>query len=196
LGPENWRHQVGLQAAQSPRAGWSFYYAESPALSSDIWKVAVSGGDEISITSGVYRYSFGVAPNGIYFVSAPQFRVGSSVRFLNFANGRLRMCFPCPIQPIWVWGCRPTTGICTSRRSTIATATSCSLRTFNKMSRFEMRGCKRTLVRFALTALSVYLMYCRILVQARAEFEDVLVGSVLFPAFFSGHRTASRLREH
>ena len=85
----------GFAPMLSP-TGDFIYYAKSPALSSDIWKVGVSGGKETSITAGVYRYSFGVAINGIYFVSAPQFRNRSSIRFLNFASGAITDVFSVP----------------------------------------------------------------------------------------------------
>ena len=78
--------------------GESIYYAKSPALSSDIWKVPAGGGEETKIVSGVFRYSFALAPEGLYFVSAPQFQSASAVRFLDFATSRITDVLPLPDQ--------------------------------------------------------------------------------------------------
>jgi eukaryotic-like serine/threonine-protein kinase len=64
------------------------YYARRTALSSDIWRVPIQGGEETKIADGVYRYSFALVPDGLYYVSAPGFQNGSSIRFLEFASGK------------------------------------------------------------------------------------------------------------
>jgi Tol biopolymer transport system component len=68
--------------------GQFIYYAKRTALSSDIWRVPVQGGDETKITDGVYRYSFALAPTGLYYVSAPDPQNGSSIRLLEYASGK------------------------------------------------------------------------------------------------------------
>jgi Tol biopolymer transport system component len=78
----------GFAARISPD-GESLYYAKSPGLASDIWRVPVQGGPEAKITDGVYRFSFAPAPDGIFLVSAPRFQKGSSLRFLEFARGTI-----------------------------------------------------------------------------------------------------------
>jgi Tol biopolymer transport system component/predicted Ser/Thr protein kinase len=74
-------------------SGEFIYYAKSPALASDIWRVSVSGGEERKIADGVYRYSFALAPEGLYYVSAVRFQKGSSIRFVDFANERISDVF-------------------------------------------------------------------------------------------------------
>jgi Tol biopolymer transport system component len=64
------------------------YYAKRPALASDIWRVAVSGGEERRIADGVYRYSFALAPEGLYYVTAGRLQKESSIRFFEFASER------------------------------------------------------------------------------------------------------------
>jgi serine/threonine protein kinase len=78
--------------------GESIYYAKSPALSSDVWRVPIQGGEETQIADGVYRYSFAPIPEGIYYVSAPGFQKGSSIRLLEFASGKTTEIFTLP-QP-------------------------------------------------------------------------------------------------
>jgi Tol biopolymer transport system component len=85
-------------AAMVDATGESIYYAKNPALSSDIWKVPSAGGEETRITGGVYRYSFAPAPQGLYFVSAPQFQSPSSVRFLDFGTAKITDVLPVPDQ--------------------------------------------------------------------------------------------------
>jgi Tol biopolymer transport system component len=68
--------------------GEFIYYAKRTALSSDIWRVPLRGGDETKITDGVYRYSFALFPEGLYYVSAPDAQNGSSIRLLEFATGK------------------------------------------------------------------------------------------------------------
>jgi Tol biopolymer transport system component len=76
----------GLAPLLSPEGDF-IYYAKSPALASDVWRTPVQGGEETKLVDGVYRYSFAVVHDGLYFVSAPKFQEGSSIRFLEFASG-------------------------------------------------------------------------------------------------------------
>jgi Tol biopolymer transport system component len=75
------------------------YYAKSTALASDIWRVKVSGGEEGKITDGVYRYSFNLTPQGLYFVSAPKFQKGSYIRFLDLTSKKITDLYPLPDPP-------------------------------------------------------------------------------------------------
>jgi len=74
--------------------GEFLYYTKSPALAGDIWRVPVAGGEERKITDGVYRYSFALAPEGIYFVSAPQFQKGSAIRFFEYSSEKITDVLP------------------------------------------------------------------------------------------------------
>jgi eukaryotic-like serine/threonine-protein kinase len=74
--------------------GEFIFYAKSPALASDIWRVPVQGGEERKVTDGVYRYSFALAPEGLYFVSAPRFQKRSAICFLEFARESITDVFP------------------------------------------------------------------------------------------------------
>jgi hypothetical protein len=56
--------------------------------------VPIDGGEEIKIADGVYRYSFAPTADGLYYVSAPGFQKGSSIRFLEFASGKTTEVFP------------------------------------------------------------------------------------------------------
>jgi Tol biopolymer transport system component len=72
------------------------YYAKSPALASDVWRVPIDGGEETKIVDGVYRYSFAPTREGLYYVSAPGFQKGSSIRFLEFSSGKITEVFVLP----------------------------------------------------------------------------------------------------
>jgi Tol biopolymer transport system component len=87
---------ITRQGGSAPRGsdGKFLYYAKSPALASDIWKVPITGGEEIRILEGVYRYSFAVAPKGLYFVSAPAFQKGSSIKYFDFARKTVTEILP------------------------------------------------------------------------------------------------------
>jgi Tol biopolymer transport system component/predicted Ser/Thr protein kinase len=69
--------------------GEFIYYTRSPALAGDIWRAPAAGGEERKIADGLYRYSFAIAPEGIYFVSAPQFQKASAIRFLEFSSEKI-----------------------------------------------------------------------------------------------------------
>jgi eukaryotic-like serine/threonine-protein kinase len=75
-------------------SGEFIYYAKSPALSSDVWKVPVSGGEERKIIDGIYRFSFALSPQGLYFVSAPQFGKAAFIRFLDFSTEKMTDVLP------------------------------------------------------------------------------------------------------
>ena len=77
-------------------SGEFIYYAKSPALSSDIWRVPAGGGEEQKITDGVYRYSFNLTPQGLYFVSAPRLGKRSFIRFVDRADQRVTDVFELP----------------------------------------------------------------------------------------------------
>ena len=91
--PEVITRQGGFAPRGSPD-GMFLYYAKSPALVSDIWKVPIQGGEETRILDGVYRYSFAVAAKGLYFVSAPAFQKGSSIRYFDFARETVTEVLP------------------------------------------------------------------------------------------------------
>jgi Tol biopolymer transport system component len=78
----------GFAPLLSPN-GEFVYYAKSPALASDIWRVPVAGGEERKILDGVYRYSFALTPKGLYFVSAPRFQKSSFIRFVEFSTDKV-----------------------------------------------------------------------------------------------------------
>jgi hypothetical protein len=65
-------------------------------LASDIWRVPASGGEERRIIDGVYRYSFAVTPQGLYFVSAPRFQKASFIGFLEFDGEKVSEVFRLP----------------------------------------------------------------------------------------------------
>jgi hypothetical protein len=69
--------------------GETLYYSKSPALSSDVWSLLLVGGNERRIIDGAYRFSFAPAPEGIYYMSAPQFRAGSFIRFLRLTDNHV-----------------------------------------------------------------------------------------------------------
>jgi eukaryotic-like serine/threonine-protein kinase len=77
----------GFAALLSPDGDF-IYYAKSPALASDVWRVPIDGGEESKVVDGVYRYSFAPTHEGLYYVTAPGFQKGSSIRFLEFASGK------------------------------------------------------------------------------------------------------------
>ena len=85
----------GFAALLSPDNDF-IYYAKSPALSSDVWRAPIEGGEESKIVDGVYRYSFAPTREGLYYVSAPGFQKGSSIRFLEFASGKTTDVFVLP----------------------------------------------------------------------------------------------------
>jgi Tol biopolymer transport system component len=75
----------GFAPAVTPAEDF-IYYAKNPGLASDVWRVPIQGGGETKIVEGVYRYSFALIPEGLYYVSAPAFQKGSAIRFLDFAS--------------------------------------------------------------------------------------------------------------
>ena len=77
----------GFASLLSPD-GDLIYYAKSPALSSDVWRAPVAGGEETKIVDGVYRYSFAPIPGGLYYLSAPGIQAGSSIRLLELPSGK------------------------------------------------------------------------------------------------------------
>jgi hypothetical protein len=85
----------GFAALPSPNNDF-IYYAKSPALASDVWRMPIEGGEESKIVDGVYRYSFAPTPEGLYYMSAPGFQKGSSIRFLEFASGKTTEVFALP----------------------------------------------------------------------------------------------------
>jgi Tol biopolymer transport system component len=85
----------GFAALLSPDNDF-LYYAKSPALASDVWRMPIGGGEETKIAAGVYRYSFAPTSEGLYYVSAPGFQKGSSIRFLEFASGETTDVFSLP----------------------------------------------------------------------------------------------------
>jgi Tol biopolymer transport system component len=85
----------GFAPLLSP-SGEFIYYAKIPTLASDIWRVPVSGGEERKIIDGVYRYSFALTPDGLYYVSAPGFKKTSFIRFFEFTSEKTTDVFRLP----------------------------------------------------------------------------------------------------
>ena len=75
-------------ALESPD-GKSIYYT----LSSGLWKMPLSGGEESQVLPSVQGRAFSLVKEGIYFIPGPPFRK-SSIQFLSFVTGEVKTVAP------------------------------------------------------------------------------------------------------
>ena len=78
----------GETALESPD-GKSIYYT----LSSGLWKMPLSGGEESQVLPSVLGRAFSLVKEGIYFIPGPPFRK-SSIQFLSFVTGEVKTVAP------------------------------------------------------------------------------------------------------
>ena|SRR5215831_1533958 len=58
------------------------------------WKMPVEGGKETQVLPSVFRRSFCVVADGIYFIPKPDKERGSSIQCLSFATGKVTAVIP------------------------------------------------------------------------------------------------------
>ena len=81
----------GGTAFESPD-GKSIYYTKGDP--STVWKMPVSGGEESQVLPSVAGNAFCLVKGGIYFIPEPGTDGKSSIKFLSFATGKVKMVAP------------------------------------------------------------------------------------------------------
>jgi hypothetical protein len=71
-----------------------FIYYIKGGYAGPLWKMPVSGGEESQVISFVYDRAFSLVKEGIYFIREPGADRKSSVQFLSFATGKVKMVAP------------------------------------------------------------------------------------------------------
>jgi serine/threonine protein kinase len=88
----------GVSATESVE-GQFVYYRKDQAL----WKMPVQGGDESEVLKSVYATNYEIGNQGIYFTEMPGAgRNGNSIKFFNFATGKITSI--ATIQGLPNWG--------------------------------------------------------------------------------------------
>ena len=83
--------------AFEPFNGQSIYYTKgdySFGVSTGLWKMPVKGGEENQVLSSVAMRAFFPVEDGIYFIPDPGIDGKSSLQFLSFATGKVKMVAP------------------------------------------------------------------------------------------------------
>ena len=75
------------------------YYAKSIGASAGrprLWRIPVTGGEEVKILDSLFRLQFAVAASGIYFAAPTDYGSShaSSIRFLSFRTGKVTTIAP------------------------------------------------------------------------------------------------------
>jgi Tol biopolymer transport system component len=88
-------HNGGATALESPDGKW-LYYAKGdlPASTTTLWKMPVNGGEEDQVLPAVFWRDFFPVKDGIYFIPMPRGYRKSSIQFLNFATGKVKVVAP------------------------------------------------------------------------------------------------------
>ena len=60
----------------------------------ELWKMPVSGGEESQVLPFVYGRAFSLVDEGIYFIPKPGTDGKSSIQFLSFATGKVKIVTP------------------------------------------------------------------------------------------------------
>jgi Tol biopolymer transport system component len=81
--------ETGFESAD----GKSIYYTKE-YLSSALWKMPVSGGEESKVLPSVVNRAFFLVKDGIYFIPEPGIDRKSSIHFLSFATGKVKTLAP------------------------------------------------------------------------------------------------------
>jgi Tol biopolymer transport system component len=82
----------GDTAIESPDG--KFLYYTKYYDSSGLWKMPVSGGEESPVLPSVFRRSFFLVKEGIYFIPAPGADRKSSIQFLSLATTKVKTVAP------------------------------------------------------------------------------------------------------
>jgi serine/threonine protein kinase len=79
----------GFLAVESPD-GRFLYYARSDQTPTTLWRVPVEGGEEVQVLDSLSSMgNFDVAADGLFFIPAPEPGTAASIRFLEFATGKI-----------------------------------------------------------------------------------------------------------
>ncbi|HVN77498.1 MAG TPA: hypothetical protein VMW38_00735, partial [Terriglobia bacterium] len=87
----------GGPALESPD-GESIYYTKSGA-SESLWKMPLTSGKEVQVVSTNISNHFCVADSGIYFIPQLGSNQKSSIQFLSFATGKVKVVAPTSGEP-------------------------------------------------------------------------------------------------
>ena len=92
-----------MAASESPDGQFLYYTKEFDYYNApegiSLWKLPVDGGEESEVLDSVAACLFEVVPEGIYFMQAPDGDEPDwaySIRFLDFASGRVELVFQLP----------------------------------------------------------------------------------------------------
>ena len=94
-------HIHGGQAVESPD-GKFLYYDKGGPDNYAIWRVSTSGGKETLVADSIH-FTGGhvIVDQGMYFISKPDERDVSSIRFKDFASGSIRTIVPLKGGVLW-----------------------------------------------------------------------------------------------
>ena len=88
----------GETAFESPD-GKSFYYTKGYFRPSGLWKMPLSGGEESQVLASVSWRGFTLTNDGIYFIPEHGADGKSSIQFLSFSTGKVKLVAPMSGRP-------------------------------------------------------------------------------------------------
>jgi Tol biopolymer transport system component len=94
----------GDAATESPDGRFVYYLKSHSNDISTLWRMPVAGGEETKILESVYANCMAVTDQGVYFIASFEH---ASVRFLNFAKGRVEEIAPIAHHPVWGFSVSP-----------------------------------------------------------------------------------------
>jgi hypothetical protein len=89
---------------ESPDGRFVYYLKPRSDDMSSLWRMPVAGGEEAKVLESVYANCMALTDEGVYFIPSSD---DASVRFLNFANGKVEEIAPIAHHPVWGFSLSP-----------------------------------------------------------------------------------------
>ncbi|HET9531391.1 MAG TPA: DUF5050 domain-containing protein, partial [Blastocatellia bacterium] len=81
----------GGYAPKESTDGKALYYAKGTPRGLAVWRVPIDGGEEVEVLTGISDWSnYLPTDKGIYFTPLTESAAGTSIQFLNFADGKIK----------------------------------------------------------------------------------------------------------
>jgi Tol biopolymer transport system component/DNA-binding winged helix-turn-helix (wHTH) protein len=93
----------GRFASESPDSRF-LYYLKADEAFAGLWRVPVSGGEEIQVVDKIWNNNFAIADHGLYFIAEGG---PATVQFLNFASRKLTTIATLPGDPAYGFSVAP-----------------------------------------------------------------------------------------
>jgi eukaryotic-like serine/threonine-protein kinase len=87
-------HNGGGTAFESTDSKYLYYVKGDLLLPTTLWRMPVNGGTEEQVLPSVFFRDFSLVNDGIYFIPGPDLFRKSSIQFLNFATGKVKVVAP------------------------------------------------------------------------------------------------------